>query len=269
NQLDRWSLGRAARVITVSRAFARDLERVGVPSERISVLHNSIDSDWSSAVESEDVLALKRSFGISNDERVVIAVGRLSREKAHADLVAALAHLRLNNPQINARLIIVGEGPERERIEQIARALAISDKVVFAGHVINVSKYYAMSDVMVLPSHSEGSPNALLEAMAAGLPVIATEVGGVPEIVAHNRSALLVAPGDTGAMGKAIEAALTDKELAERLAAGARAEVLANHSPEVRLRSLARIYTQLVSPPGIQSVECEAGNAKYGLRISG
>jgi glycosyltransferase involved in cell wall biosynthesis len=247
NQLDRWSLRAADRVITVSQAFARELAQIGVPLERIRVLHNSIDAELYKSISREAVRALKASLELNGDEQVLLSIGRLSREKAHADLIKALAHLRHIHPEINARLIVVGEGPERKRIQQLARTLALGARVTFVGHVSNSAPYYAISDAMVLPSHSEGSPNVLLEAMAAGVPVVATQVGGVPEIVNHNHSALLVAPHNPRAMAEAIARVLKDAALARRLARNARAEVCTRHSPQARLHSLIEIYRELVA----------------------
>ena len=154
--------------------------------------------------------ASRASLSIADDERVVLAAGRLSREKGHIDLVAALDHLRHTTPEIKVRLIIVGDGPERQRLERASHSLGVSERVAFAGQVNNIDVYYAMADMLALPSHSEGSPNVLLEAMAAGVPVVATEVGGVPEIVTHDESALLVSQRDPHAMAAAIGRVLTD-----------------------------------------------------------
>jgi glycosyltransferase involved in cell wall biosynthesis len=247
NQLDRWSLRAAHRIITVSHAFASQLAHLGMPLERICVLHNSVSRGQVACVKDEEVRRLRASLGIADDERVVLAVGRLSREKAHIDLVAALDHLRRTTPEINVRLIIAGDGPERQRIEHSARSLGCDDRLTLAGQASNICVYYAMADVLALPSHSEGSPNVLLEAMAAGVPVVATAVGGVPEIVTHGESALLVSPSDPRAMAVAIGRVLTEAQLASKLTANACAAVVERHSPEQRLRSLLEIYHQLAT----------------------
>jgi glycosyltransferase involved in cell wall biosynthesis len=242
NKLDRWSLRAAAKVVTVSRAFAGELAGAGVRPERISVLHNSIDLDRARDVSEREVGALKLSLGIAEGERVVLAVGRLSREKGHVDLMAAVALLRRLNTEAAVRVVIVGDGPERSRIEQAASGLGVASQIIFAGQVRDARPYYRVADVLALPSHSEGSPNVLLEAMAAELPVVATEVGGVPEIVEHDRSALLVKPGEPGAMARALLLLLSDRELAARLTQSAYDKVKTRHSPDARLRALLEIY---------------------------
>jgi glycosyltransferase involved in cell wall biosynthesis len=246
NYLDRWSLPAAARVVTVCQAFARELTGAGgVPMERINVQHNSIRPEQPASAE--EIETLKTRLRIAGDERVLLAVGRLSSEKAHIDLLKAFGHLTDANAEIKARLVIVGDGPERGRLEAAAASLGLSERISFVGQVSDVQPYYALADALALPSHTEGSPYVLLEAMAAGLPIVATAVGGVPEMVEDNVSALLVAPNDPRAMAGAITRVLTDRELAERLAANASVLAATRYSPETYVRSLIEIYRGIIS----------------------
>src|SRR5207248_7230096 len=114
----------------------------------------------------------------------------------------------------------------------------IGQRIIFAGQVTDVRPFYAMSDAFVLPSHTEGSPNVLLEAMAARVPIVATAVGGVPEIVENEESALLVPANDPAALAAAIVRLLTDADLGRRLTMNAAETVSKNHSPEEYVRSL-------------------------------
>ncbi|MCA1633280.1 MAG: glycosyltransferase family 4 protein [Acidobacteria bacterium] len=243
NQFNRWSLPSANRVVTVCEPFARQLARSGVERAKISVRHNSIGP--AAPVGTEEVQALRRRLGVNGGERLILSVGRLSREKGHVDLAAALGELRRLNTGLDFRLIIVGEGPERESIERAGAAAGVSERIIFAGHSSEVRAFYALADVLALPSHSEGSPLVLLEAMAAGVPVVATRVGGVPEIVSDGESALLVAPRDARGMAAALERVLTDEDLAHSLAANGSARVAADFSPESQVRSLVEIYSRL------------------------
>jgi glycosyltransferase involved in cell wall biosynthesis len=245
NRLDRWSLPAADRVVTVCQAFARDLSRnTGVALDDISVLHNSIRPQLPATdTEAE---AVRSRFGIDDDESLILAVGRLSKEKAHIDLIAAFSGLRKSNPEVNAKLMIVGEGPERGRLEAAADSFDCKESVVFAGQVSNVWPFYFAADVFVLPSHSEGSPNVLLEAMAAGIPIVATEVGGVPEMVEHNQSALLVPANDPPALAAGIARALTEDDLGQRLTANASSLVGTRYAPENYVRTLVEIYREVV-----------------------
>ena len=248
NQLNRWSLPSASRVITVCDAFANDLSRAGVSRHLISVCHNSVVPPVSGLPEEASIL--REQLGIRDGERVVLSVGRLSQEKGHVDLVTALAALHRISPLLRCKLVIVGDGPERERIEVVARANGVTDQLLFTGQVSQVEKYYAIADIVALPSHSEGSPNVLLEAMSAGLPVVATAVGGVPEIASTEENALLVAPNDTEGFAHALRRLLTDGELAQKLGGAAALHVREKFSPATQARSLLQIYQNLVSETG-------------------
>jgi glycosyltransferase involved in cell wall biosynthesis len=246
NRMDRLSLPKADRVITVCEAFARELTSVaGVPRERIHVQHNSIRPE--KVGTSEEAEMVRKRLGIAKDESLVLSVGRLSREKAHIDLLSAFNRLRENNPATKSTIVIVGEGPERASLAAAAASLRLTESVIFVGEVSNVQPYYAAADVVVLPSHSEGSPYVLLEAMAAKVPIVATAVGGVPEMVEDEQSALLVPARDPRAMAAAIARVLTDPELARKLTANGSALVGTRYSPQSYVRSLLEIYREVIS----------------------
>ncbi len=190
---------------------------------------------------------MRARLGLAEHEQVVLAVGRLSREKAHIDLIEAFKQLSETNPELSAKLIIVGEGPERKNLEIAAHSLGISERVILAGHVSNVQPYYAIANVLANVSHSEGSPYVLLEAMAAGVPIAATAIGGVPEILKDEESALLVAQRDTPAMAAAIGRVLCDARLAFSLTTNASTLVTTRFSPETYVRSLIDVYRELLS----------------------
>jgi glycosyltransferase involved in cell wall biosynthesis len=230
--------------VTVCRAFAQRLGQEGVPFDRISVQHNSISPELTTSVE--DARELRARLGINEGERLLLAIGRLSREKAHVDLIHAFAELRRAAPEINARLLIVGDGPERRAIEDAARGAGLSERVRMAGQISDVNPYYRAADVFVLPSHSEGSPYVLLEAMSAGVAVVATAVGGVPEMVTHDETALLVAPRDPKAMAASLARVLTEAGLARRLTSNASALVATRYSPEQYARNMFEIYRELL-----------------------
>lgn len=251
NRLDRWSLPKADRVATVCHAFASELAReTKIPPEQIFVQHNAIRPQPPPAAD--EVKELRRRFGIAEGERVILAVGRLSKEKAHAELIEAFKQVS-RNPDLHCKLLIAGDGPERANLERTARASGQNDQITFAGQVSNIQPFYAAADVFVLPSHSEGSPNVLLEAMAAEVPIVATAVGGVPEIVAAEESALLVPPQNPQTLAAAIDRVLQDSTLAQRLTKVASAVVAREHSPERYARSLISLYQEVIEQRGVSS----------------
>lgn len=239
NQLDRWSLRSATRVVTVSQPFAADLQSQGVDRARITVIHNAIDPQWGQGRNSE----LRARLGIPADVQVLLLVGRFSLEKDHSGLLKAMAELgRRGFPDL--RLVLVGDGLERPRVEAEAAALGIQDRVIFTGSQPTAEPYYGIADVVVLNSRTEGSPNALLEAMAAGVPVVATRVGGIPEIVADRESALLVPAGNVAQLTEALAEVLRDPALCRNLVQAAHAAVEQRHAPLVRVRRLAELYRE-------------------------
>jgi glycosyltransferase involved in cell wall biosynthesis len=244
NQLDRWSLRGADRVVTVCGAFADRLRRWGVSERRITVLHNAIAPFPPVAPGSVD--RLRETLGVPAEALVLLSVGRFSPEKAHADLLRAAAALKRRAGVPAFRLVMVGDGPERERLKALCRELELTDLVVFAGTTADVSVYYSLADVFVLPSRSEGSPNVLLEAMASGTAVVATAVGGVPELVRSGDNGLLVPANDVNALAGGIAELLGNQELRQRLGSRGRDWVALHHSPREYVRSVLALYQDAV-----------------------
>jgi glycosyltransferase involved in cell wall biosynthesis len=246
NRFDRWSLPKATAVITVCNAFARELTDVtGVPLEKLRVQHNSIR--LSPPATQEDARKLRERLGISSDQQIILCIGRLSKEKAQADLIQAFKELRQTHPDLDCTLVIVGDGPERESLTAAAKASGFAECIIFTGQVADVRPYYAIANVFALPSHSEGSPNVLLEAMAARVPVVATEVGGVPEVVESETSALLVPSMQPATLAAALARVLRNADLGSKLVEAAAAEVATNHKPERYVESIVSIYEAAIS----------------------
>lgn len=230
NQVNRWSLRAPRRVITVCRPFVDLLASHGTPRDRIRVLHNSVRPPQPSSTPP----------ALETGVPQILAVGRLSQEKGQADLIRAL--VRIPAP---ARLLLLGDGPDRESLEALAQSLHVADRIDWAGHQPSAQPFYETADLLALPSLSEGSPNVILEAMAAGLPIAATSVGGVPELLTHGEHALLVPPRDPAAMAQAILTLLGDPDLARRLGDRAR-ERSAHYTPERYAESLLAIYREAI-----------------------
>jgi glycosyltransferase involved in cell wall biosynthesis len=241
NQLDKWSLQNADRVLTSSGAFVRELIRNHVQPNRIHVQHMPIRPFV--PVPETQKMELRRRIGCDSQTRILLSVGRLSSEKGHTDLVRSFPRIRELVADLPLHLVLVGEGPERARIEGLCRSLNVSASVTLVGQQQSIAPYYAVADIFLLPSLSEGCPNVLLEAMAAGVPVVATAVGGVPEIVTNGKEAILVKKHDQAALASSAAELLKNRELRDRLVHCARG-VLAHKTPEAYFRAIASVFSQ-------------------------
>jgi len=244
NQLDRWSLRAADRILTVCKPFAKDLESKGIQPSKIVVQHMSVRPFQ--AVDGERINKLRRQLSINERTWVLLSVGRLSAEKGHADLVRAFHAFRERTAKVDIRLVLVGEGSERPHLESLCEQLELANCVSLVGQQDDVRPYYSIANLFVLPSHSEGSPNVLLEAMSAGIPVIATSVGGIPELVTNERDALLLEKRNVPALTDAIWRVFSDADLGRRLSHSALG-VMLRHTPEVYYRSITAVFEEALS----------------------
>lgn len=237
NQFDRLTLRFADHVVTVCNSFADTLRGRGVGAARISVLHNALAEQ--PKVTANESRNLRAALGISASDLVVLSVGRLSSEKGHADLVTAFASVLVRTRREDVRLVIVGDGIELRRLRALAQPLG--SRVIFAGQQPDIRLWFGIADIFALPSHSEGSPLALLEAMQAGLPIVATSVGGIPEMIDDRESALLVPARDRPALAAALAALFND---ATRRAVLGEAAFLRcrRYSPAARGSALLELY---------------------------
>lgn len=238
NLLDRVTLRDAHHVVTVAEAFRGDMVRCGVEEARLSVLHNAAPAFRPPGRNARE--RLRERLSLPRGTRIVAAVGRLSAEKGQVDLVRAFARVRATVPP--AHLLIAGEGPERPRLEREILRCNLQWDVTLLGELEDVAPLYQLADLVVLPSATEGCPNVLLEAMAARVPVVASHVGGIPEIVSDGRTALLVRPGDVEALAGAVARMLLDGPLARRIATEALRHVTQHHHPAARAMHLAAIH---------------------------
>lgn len=244
NHLDRWSLPAATQVVTVCRPFASSLERIGIDSHKIAVHHNSVRAFLPSAADR--VVEVRRDLRIPADSQVLLNVGRLSREKGQSDLIEAVALLYRERSERDLRVVFVGYGPDGQRLKRLAKLSGMEERIIFAGHQADVSPFYTMADMMVLPSHTEGSPNTLLEAMAAGLPIVATCVGGVREIATDEKDALLVEKQNPGRLAGAIARVLSDTALRNNISKNARRTASA-YSPEAYCNFMISLYKRCLA----------------------
>ncbi len=245
-QVDRWSLGKAFRAVVVCQPFADRMHQCGVPRDRIVVKHSYVKPFVEPSLEEIAEAALQTKPGPA-DQQVILAVGRLSAEKGHADLLQAIAILARDPETPDFRVVLVGDGPERANLTALAARLGIQDRVVMTGFQKNVRPFYRLATVLALPSHTEGSPYVLLEAMIAGVPVAATRVGGIPEHIEDGVTGLLVPGHDPAAMAGALRKLLTDGALRARLALAGRSYAASHHSFESYVETLIGFYADTLA----------------------
>jgi glycosyltransferase involved in cell wall biosynthesis len=240
--LYRWALTRTVRVAMVGTRVHDRLVGDGiVPAARASTVLNGIPVERFTPSETRRAAA-RASLGVTHDTLVVGCVGRLVPVKNHRLLLAQIPGLLRKHPQLH--VVLIGDGPLDQELRTQAAALGIAAKLSFFGARADVADLLPGLDIFALPSLSEGLSIALLEACASGLAIVATAVGGNPEIIADGRSGCLVPSDDGAALGIALDALLGDAPLRERLGAAAREWVCRHASIEVMRDAYARFYAQ-------------------------
>ncbi len=201
-RLSAWALPRAACVVAVSRALADEVVALGVPRERVTIVMNGVDSEL---FHPRDRAAARAELGLPAGP-LVVYVGNLKEVKGVVDLPPAWAHVVRDLP--DATLAIVGDGPLRGAIEAAVAPLGDRVRLVGAQPLAAIPTWMAAADVLVLPSHNEGTPNVVLEALSCGRRVVATAVGGIPDLLTSELLGALVPPRDPAALGAALVRAL-------------------------------------------------------------
>jgi glycosyltransferase involved in cell wall biosynthesis len=240
--LDHWLLARMKRVIAVSEAMASDLRARGVPSERLRVIRNGIRADrypYGSRSGALDAL-----MPVAPGRRIIGHVGRLSPEKGQALAIRALPAILSRVP--GAFLVLAGAGPDEERLRRLVTELSLEGRVHFLGHRDDVTQVFAALDLLVLSSDTEGLPNVVLEAMALGVPVVATAVGGTPELVTDGLTGRLVPKGDEAALASAVVEALLAPDRSRAMALEARRLVEDRFVMEALVRETHRLYREIL-----------------------
>ncbi|MEW6265745.1 MAG: glycosyltransferase family 4 protein [Thermodesulfobacteriota bacterium] len=239
-QFERWLWPVSRRIIcNAQRLKETMIERFGVDSARIEVIPNAVDTSFFQPDE-----------GPKADRPTLLYLGRLHESK---DPITLLQAFRLVSDRLpGARLEMVGYGPLLPRVRAFLKASGLEDRVAVTPGVEDVRPFLARAWALVLSSAWEGSPNVIIEAMAAGLPVAATRVGGVEELVQDGRTGLLVPPGDSPRLAEALLAILKNQPLREDLGRAGRAWVLANHSLEAMVRRTEQVILSAARRDGRQ-----------------
>jgi glycosyltransferase involved in cell wall biosynthesis len=257
---DRLVLRHMAHVVAVSSDVKQTLVRAGVRPASVSVVLNGIDpAAFRRSPDRRE--RVRRALGIDAGTTLIGAVGRLEPQKRFDVLLDAAAALRPSRP---VRLAIAGEGSLRERLAERARHLGLTGACHLLGHRLDVADLHDAFDLFVQSSEYEGTPNAVLEAMAMETPIVATDAGGTTELVRSGVDALVVRAGDIQALRAAIQQALDDPAAARRRAAAARERVEREFAFAERTRRLESIYDELLTARAARAAGAKNGR-RYGL----
>jgi glycosyltransferase involved in cell wall biosynthesis len=238
--MDRMIIRFADRIVAVSHGQKRKLVRCLVTPGKITVVHNAIASETIEHVQPAD---LRTKFNLPLQTFIVVSAGRFSREKGQIDLVRAAESALVGCA--NLRFILFGDGPDLESIRKEIEKLGLADRILCPGFEKNVLSHIMGSNLLVNPSLSEGLPNVVLEAMALNVPVVATNVGGVPEIIEDGINGLLVPPRNHTSMCRAILEVVNNRKLAVELTVAARRTIIERFTFLNQCRQLVSVYRSL------------------------
>lgn len=230
-------------VIAVSPAIRDELVRLGVPADRVRLIHNAIVVE-NYQPQDQAPGALRRYFDLPDHARIIGNVGRLSREKGQADFIAAAARIARRFPQ--AYFVLIGDGPDRAALERLAAEQGIAERVLFTGHHRDIRPFYRDLDALALTSYTEGFPNVLLEALCMGKPVLATRVGGVPDIVEDHLTGHLVEPGAVDAIAHRLEELLERDDLSRSMVEAGRARIRERFEFGQRMQRVEALYDEVL-----------------------
>jgi glycosyltransferase involved in cell wall biosynthesis len=228
--------------VAVSESVKRYIiDKSKISAEKISVIYNGVN------IKSQDDLHEqnpKMPFKIEDEDRILMTVGRLHEQKGHCYLIQAVSKVRKEFPKV--KLLVTGEGEEENNLKKLVKSLDLTNKVIFAGLSSDIEGILPIAELFILPSLWEGLPNVLLEAMAAGKPVVATKVGGIPEIVVHGETGILVPPRDTDALAIAIIDLLQNKLKAKNMGEAGRIRAGKRFSIYKMIEKTENLYQELL-----------------------
>jgi glycosyltransferase involved in cell wall biosynthesis len=247
--LERWLAAGTTALIAVSPQVRDDLVALGVArKERFVVIRLGIELDERVAPEQNGRAESRRYLGIPGDRFAVGWIGRMTAVKRTDDVLIAFKSLR--DSGVDAVLCMVGDGPDRLQLEQRAHELGVARDTVFLGYQEDVAPFYAAFDALVLPSGNEGTPVTVIEALAAERPVVATRVGGVPDVVRDGEDGFLVEAGATDDLADRLGRLARDPDLRARMGRKGRERVLPRYAVDRLVDDVDELYRSLLSGGG-------------------
>lgn len=240
--LNRWATRLASRVLANSAAVAQVLASEGIAARKIVRIPNFVGSRAFVRLDEAARSAQRAAWGVPAGAFVVGSVARLAAVKNHAMLLRAVRELDA------VHVVLIGDGPSRGSLESLAATLGIAARVHFAGELLSPNNLHQFLDVSVLCSRSEGFPNAVIEALAAQVPVVATPVGGVTDVISDDETGLLVPLDDVATLAARLRALAENPALRSRLSAAGLARVQSTYSEAAVIGRLATLYEELAAP---------------------
>ena len=241
--LDAFFLKFADKVIAVSEEIKKDLVNKNLREQRVKVISNGIEiSRFDRSIVPDDY---KRSLGLSSEDFVISIIGRLSKEKGHEVFLKAVKEITPDKEHI--KFLIVGDGPLQDFLSTMIKEFNLSGNVIFTGVRQDMPFIYASTDILVNSSYIEGLPMTILEAMASRVPIIATRVGGVPQVIHHGKNGILLEPGNVQELVEAIKDLMGNPSKRESLAQQAYNDVFAHFSAERMANDYREIYKEVLN----------------------
>jgi glycosyltransferase involved in cell wall biosynthesis len=241
--LDQILLGFADRVVVVSNGLIEKMNLNWINRHKIRTIPNAVDP--AELLVTGNGSNVRQRYGIGLNDPLMGVIGRFSPEKGHMFLINAMPAINKKLPKL--KIMLIGDGQEKENLQKRINELGLNKSVIFTGYQNNLGDFYMNMDLLVLPSLSEGMPNVILEAMLYGKSVVATRVGGVPEVVVDGKTGIIVEPQNSEQLSLGILKMFQNPDYLRTYGMAGRERVLRYFNPAQRVKRIASLYTDVLS----------------------
>jgi glycosyltransferase involved in cell wall biosynthesis len=216
---------------------------MNINTEKLMVLRNAVDLDRFKPIKNKN---MRNQFNIEDDDVLILFIGHLEPFKGIFELLDGF--YKINKQNRNSKLMIIGEGHQEKKVRNKVLEYQINEAVIFTGKISpeEIQNYYQMADIFVLPSYTEGLPLVVVEAMACGLPIVASCVGGIPEVVENNENGFLIPPRNVGELKTKLEQLIVDQDLREKFGNKSLKIVNENFNIEYKVKKMINLYENLI-----------------------